>query len=274
MRLFRSKFVWALVIAVLAVGFIDEAATTVGDAECGSSVVLLTSISLLDVWAGVSSFSEGFSAQSNVAVAEHAWIEKAPAAVHVLQAVLHAAWWCGDFYSYIWREWKFRHDLVVVAGPSCCPFSVSGKRLRQWDPRSSQGMDTALLAVSLGALVLIMENVVNFLDEVHLHHLCADIDAYLLASGMVAIGTWRLMDSKLGGASGRERVFLRWEKEEMASCLPPVRAPPCDIPRSSVSDFLDPVDVVSNLAITGQSKFEEFEVFELSDTRATQVDCL
>ena len=103
---------------------------------------------------------------------------------------------------------------------------------------------------------------------------CTTSDAYLLASGMVAIGTWRLMDSKLGGASGRERVFLRWEKEEMASCLPPVRAPPCDIPRSSVSDFLDPVDVVSNLAITGQSKFEEFEVFELSDTRATQVDCL
>ena len=171
MRLFRSKFVWALVIAVLAVGFIDEAATTVGDAECGSSVVLLTSISLLDVWAGVSSFSEGFSAQSIVAVAEHAWIEKAPAAVHVLQAVLHAAWWCGDFYSYIWREWKFRHDLVVVAGPSCCPFSVSGKRLRQWGPRSSQGMDIALLAVSLGALVLIMESVVNFLDEDHLHHL-------------------------------------------------------------------------------------------------------
>lgn len=171
MRLFRSKFVWALIIVVLAVGFIDKTAATVRYVECGSSIDLLTSISLLDVWAGVSSFSEGFLAQSNVAIAEHAWIEKAPAAVHVLHAVLDATWWCGDFYSYVWREWEFRHDLVVVAGPSCCPFSVSGKRLRQWGPRSSQGMDIALLAVSLGALVLIMENVVNFLDEDHLHHL-------------------------------------------------------------------------------------------------------
>lgn len=103
---------------------------------------------------------------------------------------------------------------------------------------------------------------------------CTTSDAYLLASGMVAIGAWRLMDFKLGGASGRERFFLRWEKEEMASCLPPVGAPPCDISRSSVSDFLDLVDLVSNLAITGQSEFEEFEVSELSNSRATQVGCL
>ena len=41
-------------------------------------------ISLLDVWAGVSAFTEGFFRQSSVTVKEHAWIEKSSAAAAVL----------------------------------------------------------------------------------------------------------------------------------------------------------------------------------------------
>ena len=42
-------------------------------------------ISLLDVWAGVSSFVEGFSKQSIVTVTKHAWIECGPAAALLLE---------------------------------------------------------------------------------------------------------------------------------------------------------------------------------------------
>ena len=128
-----------------------------------------------------------------------------------------------------------------------------------------------MLAVALGALVLHMENVTCFLDEDYLHHLVSDLGAYLLLSGMVPIGCWRLIDAKLAGASGREGVFLRWEQEEMASCLPPLRAPPGELPPGKVLDFLDPPELVSCLVVGGLSVFEECGNFSISSTKATQV---
>jgi hypothetical protein len=85
-------------------------------------------ISLLDVWAGVSSFAEGFARQAYVIVNDHAWIESAPAAVSVLNEFYKTAQSCTDFYNRAWEAWSFNHRLVVVSGRSCCPFSVSGKR--------------------------------------------------------------------------------------------------------------------------------------------------
>ena len=68
-------------------------------------------------------------------------------------------------------------------------------------------METAQLANHLGALALIVENVTNFVDEDHLHHLVREMDSYLLLNGMVAVGLWRLIDSALGMASCRSRVI-------------------------------------------------------------------
>ena len=170
-------------------------AMTLG-AECGlvECDVVAPGISHLDVWAGLSSFSDAFKEQSNVIVKEEAWIEWAPVACVLLQHFMAAVYCCQDFFSYAWSCWKFKYELIVTAGPSCCPFSVSGKRLRQNDPRACQGFETAKLAVDLGALVLIIENVANFVDEDHIHHLMSDIDDYLQLNGMVAIGVWRLFD--------------------------------------------------------------------------------
>jgi site-specific DNA-cytosine methylase len=178
----------------------------------------------------VSSFADGFSKQPYVAVKEMAWIEWALVAMLLLKQFYDASQWCLDFFDYSWREWSFTYDLVVTAGPSCCPFSVSGKRLRQEDPRASQSMERAQLAVLLGALVLIVENVTNFVDEDHMHHLVQEMDSFLLSNHMVAVGTWRLVDSALGMASNRVRVFLRWEREDMASSLPPLNEKPDELP--------------------------------------------
>ena len=163
--------------------------TTVG-AGCGLVECDVTppGVSHLDVWAGVSSFSDALKKQSYVTVREEAWIEWAPVACVLLQYFMAAVYCCRDFFSYQWTEWKFKFDLIVTAGPSCCPFSISGKRLRQEDPRACQGLETAKLAVTLGALVLIIENVPNFVDEEHLHHLRSEIGEYLRLNGMVPIG--------------------------------------------------------------------------------------
>ena len=216
-------------------------------------------ISHLDVLVCMSSFADALRKPSHVTVEEHAWIEWAPVAVALLQAFTSTVMWCGDFFSYAWKGWKFSHDLVVTGGPSCCPVSIAGKRLRHHDPRSGQGMETARLAVELGALVLIIENVINFVEEDHLHHLVSDMDSFMEGQGMVSVGTWKLLDSDLGGASCRERAFLRWEAEDMASCLPPLGEEPLSRHQSTIVNHLDSWESVQELEVGGQSVFEEEE---------------
>ena len=145
-------------------------------------------ISLLDVWAGVSSFAEGFSKQSIMTLNKHAWIECDSTAALLLEEFYPTNLCAYDFYDEAWKHWEFRDRLVVTAGPSCCPFSISGKRRHQRDSRSSQGMDTAMLAVALGASVIIMENVVNLLDEDRMHWLVTQMNSYLLLQQQLGHG--------------------------------------------------------------------------------------
>ena len=79
-----------------------------------------------------------------------------------LLAVKLSTW----LYDYFWNGWKppDARPTVVVTGPSCCHLSVVGKRLRQWDPCLSQGLDTAKLAVCFIATILVIENVAQLLD--------------------------------------------------------------------------------------------------------------
>ena len=231
-------------------------------------------ISLLDVWAGVSSFSDGFAEQAHVPVVEHAWIEKAPEAVALLTATCAVAKSCTEFYNYEWANWSFSSDLVVTGGPSCCSFSLSGKRLRQHDARSTQGMDTAALAVKLGAIMLIIENVGMFLHEDHLHHLVSELKDYLLENGYVLVATWVLLDSEIGGSSGRERVFLVWERVTMASFLPCWPEPPGGGGWSSLSSHLEPVESVSGLAVGGQSELVLDGSWRCEPSQATRIGSL
>jgi hypothetical protein len=168
MRLAKSWMLRAWLVAFILLSSRCEVSYSVGDeaithSECADNSKIC--VDLLDVWAGVSSFADGFRRQQHVAVEEHAWIERSTVAGALLSAVYGAKKYCTDFYHYAWRGWKFRNDLVVVGGPSCCPFSVSGKRQRHHDPRSSQGLDTALLALEFGALALIIENVIGLVEE-------------------------------------------------------------------------------------------------------------
>ena len=259
MRLATSGAAKALLLLCLAASLCDEANATFGNGETLNVVSGGTecgvSIALLDVWAGVSSFTDGFGAQQYVVVRQRGWIEWSDVASLLLSIVYNTVLWCKDFYSSEWRSWKFGYDLVVTAGPSCCPFSVSGKRKRQDDSRSSQGMDTAEMSLHLGALVLIIENVTGLVDDDHLHGVFSETDAYLQAGGMCLVGLWRLCDGCMGGCTGRQRVFPCWEKAEMASCLPPWSDEPMAMTPGSLREMLQPWEAIEHLAVRGQSKF-------------------
>ena len=262
MRLATSWTVRAWLVAVVILCSQCEVSESVGDeviihSECAGNAEVF--IDLLNVWAGVSSFTDGFAKQQHVAVIEHAWIEWSTVAEALLSAVYGATKWCTDFYNYAWRGWKFRNDLIVVGGPSCCPFNVSGKRQRHNDPRSSQGMDTAQLALTLGALVLIIENVVNLVEEDAIHGIFTTLDDCLVDGGMQLVGLWKLCDGCMGGSTGRQRVFPCWERMDMASCLPPWGEEPQAMASGTVRDYLLPCEQTQHLAVGGQSQFVKCE---------------
>ena len=96
------------------------------------------SFNLIDVWAGISSFTDVFQTRPNVDIRSHYWIENDPSAVSSLEHNYPNSTGSHDFFDYFWNSWRppDSQPTVVVAGPSRCHLSVAGKRLRHWDPRS------------------------------------------------------------------------------------------------------------------------------------------
>ena len=78
-RLFVSSPFWPLWLLLLIVSCdVENGASLVAESAGWGRVVadnFECDISHLDVWAGMSSFSDGFAKQSHVTVKESAWIE-------------------------------------------------------------------------------------------------------------------------------------------------------------------------------------------------------
>ena len=116
-RLLCCRPLWAATLLLFVYGLGDKAEAVSLGAECGSLTPTFDaglqhhSISLLDAWAGTSSFADGFLDQQHVHVKEHAWIERAEAVMYVLSAAYLAAKSCTDFYDNSWETWKFQYDL-------------------------------------------------------------------------------------------------------------------------------------------------------------------
>ena len=182
---------------------------------------------MIDVWAGISSFIDAFSKILEAVIHAHCWIENNPTAVFSLESKYPLSTGSQDVYDYLWNNWRppDAQPTVVVAGPSFCHLSVVGKRLRQWDPRAFQGLDTAKLAVHFKATFHVIENVAQLLDEDLQHGLLSEIDSFMASNGYNSMCCWHLQDSHLGGCTSRERVFAIWEtidfKAVRSSNFPP-----------------------------------------------------
>ena len=83
---------------------------------------------LIDVWAGISSFTDAFNKIPEVVIHTHYWVENNPTAVLSLESNYPQSTGSKDFYDYFWNRWRPPDDqpTVVVAGPSCCHLSVAG----------------------------------------------------------------------------------------------------------------------------------------------------
>jgi site-specific DNA-cytosine methylase len=182
---------------------------------------------------------------------EHAWIEWDAAAILLLSSLIRGVKHASNFYSRVWEHWKFAYDLIITAGPSCCPFSAAGKQLLEADSRSCQVLDTTKAAVKLSALTLIMENVPDLVDLDHQHRLLWETIEYLDAHGYRLSVVHRLRDADLSGLSSRKRVFLVWEKLDMASCLPKCKSLIGSGSPDVLESVLCPVGSVKHLAAKG-----------------------
>jgi hypothetical protein len=183
------------------------------------------------------------------------WIECDPSAAGLLAWSYPLALRCLDFYSYQWRTWKRpAGKLLVCGGFSCCPLSNAGKRKREQDPRASQGVDTALLAVHFGADAVLFENVVELVDDDGVHGLFTNLIELLTSHGFTLVAVFRDQDCNLGGFSCRSRVFPYFESNSMASILPPLDPSlvPWHCPWRPIYSILDEPHEVAHLVLQGR----------------------
>ena len=163
-------------------------------------------VSVIDVWAGISSFFDGLVACviPSVIISLFGWIECDPDASWLLGCVYPAAAFCFDFYSFAWQAWiRPQGKLLIFGGFSCCPLSKAGKRLQQHDKRSQQGVDTAKLCDFFKADAALLENVLELvqLDSSHgwFTNLCVAMEEF----GFVLVCVFQLQDCLVGGISAR-----------------------------------------------------------------------
>ena len=209
---------------------------------------------LIDIWADIVTFTDAFNTIPEAVIHTQYWIENNPTTVLSLESNYLQSTGSKDFYDYFWNSWSPHDDqpTVVVAGPSCCHLSVAGKRLSQWNPRSSQGLDTAKLAVHFNATIIVIENFAQLLDEDLQHVLLSEIDSFMVSNGYNSMFCWRLQDSHLGGCTSRERVFAIWEKIDFAAPLPPLAAPPPRSHPSNIRAILSPASEVGHQVLPGK----------------------
>jgi hypothetical protein len=214
----------------------------------------MDSFVVVDVWAGVSSFMDGFCYSGFSKRQLFGFVEINRVVCALLSLIYPVALPCGDFYSYSWRSWTadlLRRRVIVCGGPSCCHLSSAGKMLGASDSRAAQMMDTARLAVTFEASFLILENVCALQDLDSTHGLLSSTALYLAEHKMVAVCCFRVRDSACGGYSCRERVFPYFERADVASCLPALSPSLPLIQSRPLLQILDPTDVASKLVLPG-----------------------
>lgn len=154
----------------------------------------------------------------------------------------------GDFYSNTWKyvdpEELPLTPRILTGGPSCKPFSASGKKGGGNNPLSSQLNETADLAHAMKVDAVLLENVDPLLSEDAQHGQFTICVNHFRSKGFHLAHVSRRMDSAFGGFSCRKRIFMWFESERMTALLPPAPPPanaPVSTPPRSIRELLHPL---------------------------------
>ena len=152
----------------------------------------------------------------------------------------------------MWKYWVFHSQGIdwLIGGPSCTSLSSAGKQLSQNDPKSRYLKDHINIAAACGALLILLENVPYLVagDSEH------GLDSHLLqqgaALGYVLSQAWFVEDQQVGGFTQRRRVFLVWEKSDVASACGALPISQSVLPKPrAIQDVLEHPEEVHSASI-------------------------
>ena len=197
----------------------------------------------------------------------------------------------GNFNDGIWKHIDPSQlsvtPRILTGGPSCKPFSASGKKEGGQNPLASQLCDTADMAHHLAVDAVLLENVDLLLTEDHIHGQMSLCVGYFKSKGFHLVNTAQRQDSAFGGFTSRKRVFLWFESARLTELLPPAppllpppRVAPCsirqllypveDIPRSAlVKGTFEPVSNVSPVPPPSSLLPTKVGFLHITDTRVS-----
>ena len=151
----------------------------------------------------------------------------------------------------VWAQYKWDPErpsqtaYILVGGPPCTPYSKSGRREDLNDPRSREMQHMVHVTQILQSPLVIIENVVQFLQSDSWRLLRASFRSI----GYALVHEEGLKHSNLGGATNRRRVFVWFQRNSTLSprAFPRIRRPDLfTIPQMVVRDVLNPTGHITN----------------------------
>ena len=178
------------------------------------------SLNMVEAFAGVGAFGNGWRKLGNKVIGMFEWeeslsellIENNPDALFDL-----------DFYKINFGEWSSVYTSrnqrvhIYAGGPECTPYAAPGLGLGQADSRADQVSGMADSGQLLGSLVILIENV----PDIEGHDFESVID-HFIDKGYHMVHNQYVEHVHVGGCTIRKRVFPAFETRFMASILPPV----------------------------------------------------
>jgi len=200
-----------------------------------------------EVWAGVGTLSH---CMQELGLPTGAFCERLPLESRLLAHNYPNALASTDFERGSWKSWpkeflsRGQRCIALVGGVPCSSLSIAGPRKEQQDHRARFFVDTIDMAVSLGVLLLLIENVCELVTRDADHGIFSAVQAALRVAGFNCV-VWMPRDADFGGHTQRKRVFLICRKLHLDCILPAIQLPTAPPPGvQALQGKLLPLDLV------------------------------
>ena len=178
------------------------------------------SLNMVELFAGVATFSIGWRRLGNVVVGVCAWNEALTGLLLKQNPMTAMGTDFNQIHFHAWRSLFDQSNQRVhcsAVGPECTPFSAVGKEGGSSDARANQITGMADANLALGSCVCIIENVPN-IEE---HDFIVVIQYFRSKDYHMVLNQY--VDHVMnGGSTIRKCVFPTFEDGHMAAVVPPV----------------------------------------------------